>query len=236
MKKTLWIVVCLVLCLGVAGLRARALPVWSREPAGYLALTFDDSPNGRQTERLLDGLKERGVHATFFVIGEQIEGQEALLRRMRDEGHQIGNHTWTHRRLDNSGAVGRQELSRTEAALSRVLGGSGYWVRPPWGFASPETLREARTPLLYWSLDTEDWRLSDADRVCRCIVEQASDGDVILLHDAYATSVEGALAAVDALLSKGYAFVTAEELFERMGVEPRIGCLYCRPDRLRDCG
>lgn len=228
--------VCVLLCLSVISFTVRAVPASGREPAGYLALTFDDSPNGALTAELLDGLRERGARVTFFVIGEQIEGQEELLRRMRDEGHQVGNHTWTHRRLDNSGAVGRQELARTEAALSRVLGGSGYWVRPPWGFAGPETLREAAAPLLYWSLDTEDWCVLDAERVCRSIVDNACDGDVILLHDAYATSVRGALDAVDELTRRGFVFVTVEELFEHMGVRPETGCLYCRPDRLRDCG
>ena len=202
--------------------------------AGCIALTFDDSPNGENTERLLDGLAARGAHATFFVIGEQIEGQEPLLRRMAAEGHQVGNHTFTHRRLDTSGAVGRQELARTEEALRAVLGGGGYWIRPPWGFASAETLREADAPLIYWTLDTEDWRVRNAREVARRIVSDARDGDIVLLHDSYGTSVDGALAAVDALSARGWEFVTVEELFARMDVAPETGCLYCRPDQLRE--
>lgn len=209
------------------------IPALATEPTGYIALTFDDSPNGDTTERLLDGLRERGAHATFFIIGEQIEGQEPLLRRMAAEGHQIGNHTYSHRRLDTTGAVGRHELERTEEALHTALGGSGYWIRPPWGFASAETLREANAPLIYWTLDTEDWSVLNADQIARCITENACDGDIVLLHDSYATSVDAALNAIDALSAKGFAFVTVEELFEKMGVEPQLGCLYCRPDTLR---
>ncbi|MCR5825855.1 MAG: polysaccharide deacetylase family protein [Oscillospiraceae bacterium] len=232
MKKRLYLCLLLLPLLALAAAR-RAVPAFEPEEPRYVALTFDDSPNGKTTERLLDGLRERGAHATFFVIGEQIEGQEALVRRMAAEGHQIGNHTWTHRRLDTSGAVGRQELSRTEAALERVLGGSGYWIRPPWGFASAETLREAKAPLVYWTLDTEDWRVLDAQKTARDIVDHVADGDIVLLHDSYETSVEAALAAIDALRARGFAFVTLEELFARMGVTPETGCLYCRPDALR---
>ena len=234
MKHNRWLCLLLLPLLALLPLRSAAVaPALAQEPAGYIALTFDDSPNGALTERLLDGLRERGAHATFFIIGQQIEGQEALLRRMAAEGHQIGNHTWTHRRLDTSGAVGLRELERTEAALADLLGGSGYWIRPPWGFASAETLREAGAPLVYWSLDTEDWSVMNDGKIAKCIIDNAQDGDIILLHDAYATSVDAALHAIDALSEQGYAFVTVQELFERMGASPETGCLYCRPDQLR---
>lgn len=234
MRQKRWL--CLLLLPLFALLPARntaVAPALAPTPAGYIALTFDDSPNGKTTERLLDGLKERGAHATFFIIGQQIDGQEALLRRMAAEGHQVGNHTYTHRRLDNSGAVGRHELERTEEALSAALGGSGYWIRPPWGFAGPETLREATTPLIHWSLDTEDWKVLNADQIAKTIIDNARDGDIVLLHDSYDTSVDAALAAIDALSARGFAFVTVEELFGQMGVAPETGCLYSRPDRLR---
>lgn len=235
MKRKHWLCLLLLPLLALLPAKIAAVtPALAPQPAGYIALTFDDSPNGALTERLLDGLKERGAHATFFIIGEQIEGQEPLLRRMAEEGHQIGNHTYTHRRLDNSGAVGAQELARTEAALQNALGGSDYWIRPPWGFASAETLRETDVPLIYWTLDTEDWRVLNADRVAQCIISNAQSGDIVLLHDSYATSVDAALRAIDSLSAEGYAFVTVEELFEQMGVVPETGCLYCRPDALRE--
>ena len=233
MKSKRWLCLLVLPLFALLGAREAAVPAMEPQHGACIALTFDDSPNAARTERLLDGLRERGAHATFFIIGEQIAGQEALLQRMAAEGHQIGNHTYTHRRLDNSGAVGAQELRRTEAALSAVLGGSGYWIRPPWGFASAETLREADAPLVYWSLDTEDWSVMNDGKIAKCIIDNAQDGDIILLHDAYATSVDAALHAIDALSEQGYAFVTVQELFERMGVEPETGCLYCRPDQLR---
>lgn len=233
-RNKAWLGLLLLPFLALLPTRENTVPALSPEPTAYVALTFDDSPNGGTTQRLLDGLAERGAHATFFVIGSQIDTQEALLRRMAAEGHQVGNHTWTHRRLDTSGAVGLHELERTEEALADTLGGSDYWVRPPWGFASVETLRETTVPLIYWTLDTEDWRVLDADKIARCIIENVRDGDIVLLHDSYETSVDAALAAIDALSGRGYAFVTVEELFARMGVAPETGCLYSRPDTLRE--
>ncbi len=232
-RNTAFLCLLLLPLLALVTVHGAVRPVFEPQAAGYVALTFDDSPNGETTQRLLDGLRARGAHATFFIVGEQIEGQEALLRRMAAEGHQVGNHTWTHRRLDTTGAVGARELARTEAALRETLGGGGYWIRPPWGFAAAETLREAAAPLIYWSLDTEDWRVLDAEKIARCITETVRDGDIVLLHDSYGTSVDAALAAIDALSARGYVFVTVEELFERMGVAPETGCLYCRPDTLR---
>ena len=232
-RNKAWLCLLLLPLLALLPSHEAVTPALAPQPAGYIALTFDDSPNGKTTERLLDGLQAHGAHATFFVIGEQIEGQEALVRRMAAEGHQIGNHTFTHRRLDNSGAVGLHELERTEELLSATLGGSGYWVRPPWGFASAETLRETTVPLIHWSLDTEDWSVLNADKIAQNIIDHAQSGDIVLLHDAYATSVDAALKAIDVLQVRGYEFVTVEELFERMGVTPETGCLYSRPDKLR---
>lgn len=232
-RNTAYLCLLLVPLLALFPARRAAVSAAAAEPVAYVALTFDDSPNARTTARLLDGLKERGAHATFFVIGQKLEGREEIVRRMAEEGHQVGNHTFSHRRLDTAGAVGAQELKRTEAALHDILGGSGYWVRPPWGYASAETLRETDVPLIHWSLDTEDWRVLNADAVAQCIIDHAGDGDVVLLHDSYETSVDAALTAIDALSARGYAFVTVEELFAHLSVVPETGCLYSRPDKLR---
>lgn len=202
-------------------------------PRACVALTFDDSPNAALTERLLDGLAARGAHATFFLIGEQAAQQEALVRRMAAEGHQLGNHTYTHLRLDTTGADGLREVERTDALLRRVAGERTYWLRPPWGFASERTLRETRTPLIYWSVDSEDWSLRNADAITRRVTQTVRDGDIVLLHDSYGESVDAALAIIDALTPRGFVFVTVEELFTRMGIEPESGKLYARPDTLR---
>ena len=199
-----------------------------------LALTFDDGPWPETTEALLDGLAVRGAKATFFLIGEQLAGREDTVRRMAAEGHQVGSHTFTHMDLSRGDSAERlRELAETDAALRAVLGEGEYWLRPPWGFLAPETAAAVEVPMAYWSLDTEDWRRLDADAVAQDIIDHARDGDIVLLHDPYAASVEAALRAIDALAPQGWRFVTLEELFRAKGVEPEPGVLYARPDELR---
>ena len=200
----------------------------------YVALTFDDGPWPETTERLLDGLAERDAKATFFLIGEQVDALEDTVRRMQAEGHQVGNHTYTHMDLSRGeGAERLREIDKTDETLRRLLGDGTYWLRPPWGFLAAETAQAVRVPMVYWSLDTEDWRRLDADAVAQDIIDHAQDGDIILLHDPYSTSVEAALRAIDALAEQGYRFVTLKELFARKGVVPEMGRLYIRPDEVK---
>ena len=126
-----------------------------------------------------------------------------------------------------------REIAATDKTLRALLGDGVYWLRPPWGFLAPQTAAAVEVPMVYWSLDTEDWRRLDADAVAQDIIDHARDGDIILLHDPYTTSVEAALRAIDALTPQGYRFVTLEELFRQKGVEPEPGKLYIRPDELK---
>ena len=181
-------------------------------PAGekYVALTFDDGPRRGTTERLLDGLKERGAKATFFLIGQQIEDNAALVARMAEEGHQIGNHTWSHQRLDGIlPDEAAQEVARTEAALEALLGGGEYWLRPPYGQVAEGV--ELGVPMVKWCVDPRDWESRDAEKVTRAILDCVEPNSIILLHDIYSTSVDAALRVVDRLQEEGYWFVTVEE-------------------------
>ena len=194
---------------------------------GCIALTFDDGPWPETTERLLDGLAERGVKATFFLIGSQIEGQEDAVRRMEDEGHQIGLHTWDHVQLKglSPGEVCR-EITRTREALEPITGPEDFMLRPPYGFAD-DTLREcAGVPIIGWSVDTEDWRDRNVSRIVEAALDGAEDGAIILLHDIYDTSVEAALEIADRLMTEGYWLVTVEELLALHGVAPEKGQVY----------
>lgn len=211
-----------------------ALASVSPQEEKLVALTFDDGPWPQTTAQLLDGLAARGAKATFFVIGEQLDGREDVVRRMAQEGHQVGSHTWSH---SNLGAVtvseALSEVTRTEAALTQLLGEGTYWLRPPWGFLGEQTAAAVGVPMLYWSLDTEDWRLRDEEAVYRAIVENVQPGDVVLLHDPYPTTVQAVLRAVDALSQQGYRFVTAQQLFAQAGITPQQGVLYASPAQVR---
>lgn len=199
-----------------------------------VALTFDDGPWPKTTEQLLDGLRARGVQASFFLIGEQIEPMAAVVKQMAADGHQIGNHTWSHIRLDrHSLAEGLAEIERTDTLLRRLLGEGEYWLRPPWGFVSEDLRRAVDEPMIHWSIDTEDWRLLDSDAIVDKVLSLQPDGDIILLHDCYPSSVDAALRIVDALLAEGAEFVTVRELFEKSGIAAEAGVLYERADRTR---
>ena len=178
-----------------------------------IALTFDDGPRRSTTGDLLEGLAQRGAKATFFLVGEMIPGNEDLIRRMDEEGHQIGTHSYDHVYLTGLNAADfSRQVDRTEALLRDILGHGGFLLRPPYGMIDAAVEKRTTSPLILWSIDPEDWDDKNTDRIVDHIVSRAKDGDVILLHDIYPTSVEAALRVVDELHSRGFLFVTVEEL------------------------
>lgn len=199
-------------------------------PAGpFVALTFDDGPRAGTTPVLLDGLNQRGVHATFFVVGENVEGNEELLVRMEREGHQIGLHTFHHRSLAEVNAADfYREVDTLRDALRGLLDQQDFMLRPPYGMITPSNRARAGAPIILWSVDPEDWSDQDTARQLSVILDTTEDGAIILLHDIYPSSVETALQAVDALMAQGYKFVTVEELFALRGVTPENGTEYRR--------
>lgn len=211
----------------------------SADGSKLIALTFDDGP-GKYTEELLDGLAARDAKATFFLVGTCVTNYPELVRREYNEGHQIANHTWSHPELTKLSASGVQyELTRTENAIDRALGFDigRLMLRPPYGSHNASVRNAANVPVIYWTVDTLDWKYRNADTVKNNIVNGARDGAIILLHDIHATSVKGALAAIDELQKQGYTFVTVEELFRRKGITPQNGALYTEaPDNGVDLG
>ena len=197
-------------------------------PAGpYVALTFDDGPKSATTPVLLDGLAQRGVHATFFVIGENVEGNELLLQRMEGEGHQIGLHTYHHKMLDQLNAAGfYEEVDSLRTTLTALVGREEFMLRPPYGMMNAATQARAAAPIVLWSVDPEDWSDRDTARQVSVILDNTQEGGIILLHDIYPSSVDTALQVVDELLAQGYKFVTVEELFAVRGVTPENGKEY----------
>lgn len=211
---------------GVAADARTGLP---REQAvKYVALTFDDGPRADTTPRLLDGLHQRGVHATFFLIGNQIEPNAALVRRMQAEGNQVGNHTWSHKKLQGEpDAVVSSEIGRTDKALRKVLGEGEYWVRPPYGLLDSRQQRLFSVPLVRWSVDPKDWKRRNVNGDVEAVVRNVKSGDIVLMHDSFRPSVTAALRIVDTLQARGYRFLTVSELLTRQGTMPHAGVVYC---------
>lgn len=197
----------------VAGKGMLELVKQGREEKPKVALTFDDGPSKRYTPALLDGLKERGVHASFFLMGKNIEGNEEIVRRMEEEGHLVGNHTYNHVQLDKvTRQEAKEEVEKTSNEIFEITGVYPSYVRPPFG-AWPKDLEFCITMVpVFWNIDTLDWQTKNADSVVRIVEKNVQDGSIILMHDGYKTSVEAALRIVDLLTKEGYEFVTVDEL------------------------
>lgn len=192
-----------------------------------VALTFDDGPRRSTTTQLLDGLAQRKVPATFFVVGSRVKGNEALLQRMAREGHQIGVHTYSHTQLTGlSSAQVACEIQQGRQALTQALGPGDYWLRPPFGLVNSCVKACADSPIILWSVDPEDWKDKNTARIVDHVVSNAKDGDIILLHDMYPSSVQAALEIVDRLGERGFCFVTVEQLMACQEIAPEAGVIF----------
>ena len=201
------------------------------QPAGgskLIAITFDDGP-GKYTAELLDALKKYNAKATFFLVGTCVERYPELVKREVEEGHQVANHSWDHTKLTTLSPDGIfSQLSKTENAIDKACGKDlgTLMVRPPYGSSNSAVQNSANAPLIFWSVDTLDWKYRNAETVKNNIVNNAKDGAIILLHDIHSTSVQGAIAAMEELTGQGYTFVTVSELFRRKGITMSNGTGY----------
>lgn len=178
-----------------------------------VALTFDDGPHPVYTPKLLAGLKERGVHVTFFLIGQNIDGNEDIIRQMKEDGHLIGNHSQNHMQLTREQTKEAcDQINRTNEKIKSITGQTPEYVRPPFGSWSEELECIVPMKVVLWNVDPLDWKTQNKNRIVRHIINHVEDGSIILLHDVYDTSVDAALEVIDTLSLEGYNFVTVDEL------------------------
>lgn len=192
-----------------------------------IAITFDDGPS-KYTENLLAGLAERHAQVTFFMQGVNAQRYPQIVQQAYAAGHQIASHTYNHPYLPKlSENELHSQLNRTAELLSQATGNSGgYMLRPPYGSYNAQVLAQIGVPAILWSVDTRDWQSRNADKVYQSIVENSRDGSIVLLHDLYPTSIDGALRGIDYLQAQGYELVTVRELLRRRGIEPAAGHTY----------
>lgn len=178
-----------------------------------IAITFDDGPHPDFTPKLLDGLKERNVKASFFVIGNLAQANPDLIRRQKAEGHLIGNHTYNHVDITKmSDEKARQEIRKTNEVLQNITGEEVNFVRPPFGIWQKKLEKELEVLPVLWSVDPLDWTTENADEIVNKVVTKAKENDIILMHDCYQSSVDAALRIIDILMKEGYEFVTVDEM------------------------
>lgn len=178
-----------------------------------VALTFDDGPHAVYTKELLEGLKARGVEATFFLMGSSVEGNEDLIRQMEEDGHLIGNHGYRHIQMTTAGIPAVQEsVEKTGRIIKEITGIEPEYLRPPYGDWNEELAETMELTPVFWSVDSLDWKYQNTLQITNRVLKKVGNGDIILMHDIFPTSVEAALEIVDTLLAQGYTFVTADEL------------------------
>ena len=181
-----------------------------------LAMTFDDGPHPTLTPKLLDILKARNIKATFFVIGKNARTYPHIIRRILEEGHEIGNHTYTHCSLTSrSDDQIRREIQQSEDALA-LAGCRPHFIRPPYGAVNSRIKNLMFSDFGYstimWSVDPQDWRRPGVSVVTSRLVNGAHKGAILLAHDIHPPTIQAMPATFDQLLAKGYQFVTVSQL------------------------
>ena len=182
-----------------------------------VAMTFDDGPHPTLTPRLLDMLRQRGIRATFYVIGRNAQRYPQILQQMVADGHEIGNHTWSHPSLygHSDGSVLGQ-IDRTNRAVYEAVGRPPVTMRPPYGNLYDRQrlmLHQARSmPTVLWSVDTLDWQRPGSTVISNRVVSGSHSGGVILAHDIHSATVRAMPAALDGVVARGFRFVTVSEL------------------------
>jgi len=201
----------------------------------FLALTFDDGPHHSVTPFLLDALYERGVPATFFLIGHYAYRHPNIVERIHNEGHLIGNHSFSHGNFTRISLDDVYvEIAATNAILYNITGQTPTLLRPPYGAHNEDVLQIAKyfdLAISLWSVDPRDWYHEDAYAVFEHIISHYRENSVILLHDIYESSAVAAIMAVDYFLEKGYIFVTVDELYNRLGFVMNAGAVHRSPYR-----
>ncbi len=225
------------------GLTAAAPTVNVPDADVYVALTFDDGPTGRQEEypegytaQLLDELKKRDVHATFFMCGYRIKDFNDHMKRYVAEGHELGNHTMDHPNEHLTGLDAesiREQVESNSELIEQYTGQKPTVMRPVGGGVNDDVKEQMKAlglPIINWSVDTLDWKTkTDPDSVKNHIVNEVEDGSIVLMHDLWSGTFPGVLAAIDELQSKTdktYAFVTVSELAAIHGITLEPGMVY----------
>ncbi|MER5767615.1 polysaccharide deacetylase family protein [Streptomyces sp. NPDC001985] len=189
-----------------------------------IALTFDAGP-GKDTPELLDTLMKERVPATFFLLGKKhIVKYPDVVKRLSDEGHEVANHTWTHRRLDQLDRDGiREELGRTQDAIAKITGRKPTLMRPPQGRINDDVTavsKELGLAQILWSATAKDYSTNDSELIRNRIVKQASRDGVILLHDIYDGTVPAVPGIIEELKKRDYTFVTVSQLLAPARANP----------------
>lgn len=191
-----------------------------------IALTFDDGPYAPVGNRIMDTMEKHNGRATFFVVGNRVNSYQDEIRRMQNSGHEVANHSYSHKHLQKLGAAEiRQEIEGCNQAVRAVTGITPALVRLPGGGSNATVLANIHQPIILWNIDTRDWATRNADQTVAAVMGKVKDGDIVLMHELYKSTAEAAERIIPALSEQGYQLVTVSELIRfRGGAVP--GTLY----------
>lgn len=184
-----------------------------------VALTFDDGPSSF-TGRLLDCLESNHAKATFFMTGTEIASFPDEVKRMKELGYELGNHTYDHSDLSTLSAEQiSEEIARVDEQLVSLTGQGASVVRPPYGSVNDTVKSTVGTPMILWSIDTLDWKTQDPDSIVKEVLDHVEDGSIILMHDIFSTTVDAAEILIPKLIEEGYELLTVHELAAARNIE-----------------
>lgn len=208
---------------------AQPEPVALDKDRPMVALTFDDGPHPIVTPRILDLLKQYHARATFFVLGNRVYSYAEVLQREYTEGHEIGNHSYNHPFLSklNAGEIAYQ-VQETDERIAHLIPTAPVLLRPPYGAVNDAVKAAVQKPFVLWSIDTQDWKNRSRNAIVEEVLGKVKDGDIILMHDLYATTADACEIILPALAEQGYQFVTVSELLAEREIVPASGHIYAR--------
>jgi len=191
-----------------------------------LALTFDDGP-GPYTKPIVNMLKKHNAKATFFVLGQRVKAYPEELKAIYQGGNEIGNHSYNHPILSyEKKSVVQSQMKRTDKAIKKVIGVTTTIMRPPGGGIDSTVKKNVGKPLIMWSIDTRDWEHRDTNTTVNCVLREASDGDIVLMHDIHQPTKDAALKLIPKLKKKGFELVTVSDLAKFKGKKLKNGTVY----------
>ncbi|WP_155592281.1 polysaccharide deacetylase family protein [Lysinibacillus cavernae] len=180
-----------------------------------VALTFDDGPNAKVTPQILATLKKYDAKATFFMVGKNVSRNATLVNQVYAAGHEIGNHTFDHKKLTTLSIAGvKQEVNGTSNAIYAAIGQYPTVFRPPYGAMNDQVRSVMTIPSILWSIDTLDWKHHNADKILAYVKASVKDGSIILMHDIHQTTANGLENVILYLQKQGYEFVTVSEILQ----------------------
>lgn len=191
-----------------------------------VAMTFDDGPYDRVTNRIVKVLAKHDSRATFFVVGNRVERYADTMKNAYNKGNQIATHTFDHGDLSKMKKKQiRRELKRAFRVMKKINGENPTMLRPPYGNVNDKMRQTIRIPMIYWNVDTEDWASRNKNKILsRC--KSIKDGDIVLMHDLYPSTAAAVEKLVPKLRKKGFQLVTVEELFYYKGIDAKGGKVY----------